>query len=519
MTQSTDGKPAGDNDDAGAQAPRARASSAGASPGGIGGEHPKRLSLPLLVAPTSTNRSNTVRQNLLPIACWRLEDLRFDFDSSFVKADAAEELTHLAALRSTTNQGLLSIFGHADPAGKDEYNKALSGRRALAMYALLTRDVAKWENLFGHSFGGDQWGTRAIQQMLLAVGCKPGSIDGKNGPRTKGAVREFQKDHGLATDGDAGPKTRAALFAAYMDAICRDESNAPFVVKPDQFLARGKDPDGRGDYQGCGEFNPIFVFSKDDEEKLSQPKNKPERDARNVTNRRVLIFLFPPGTKVDPARWPCPAASEGPAKCQEQFYADGKDRRSPQAKPRHYAVSHDTLACRFYDRMARRSPCEIARNGLMIRLLDSEATYIPSAVYRLTVGSDVREGVATPDGWLVEQNVLTPSVCTVEFGYPSSDQLSSEERAKMWAQPGPFAYRIEVALLPDEAGNEKDKTKKRLANLGYPHERSLEENTLSFQLDYGVFPADGTLNDPTKAALDEVYRDFLSKEEFRKKHA
>jgi len=27
----------------------------------------------------------------------------------------------------------LSVFGHADPVGSDDYNKALSGRRAMAV--------------------------------------------------------------------------------------------------------------------------------------------------------------------------------------------------------------------------------------------------------------------------------------------------------------------------------------------------------------------------------------------------
>ena len=64
----------------------------------------------------------------------------------------------------------LSIFGHADPVGNDDYNKQLSGRRATAIYGLLTRDTHLWEELYSHSFGNDKWGVKAIQIMLAELG-------------------------------------------------------------------------------------------------------------------------------------------------------------------------------------------------------------------------------------------------------------------------------------------------------------------------------------------------------------
>jgi tetratricopeptide (TPR) repeat protein len=42
----------------------------------------------------------------------------------------------------------LSIFGHADPVGDDDYNKKLSGRRAAAIYALIARRPDIWEDIF-----------------------------------------------------------------------------------------------------------------------------------------------------------------------------------------------------------------------------------------------------------------------------------------------------------------------------------------------------------------------------------
>lgn len=52
-----------------------------------------------------------------------------------------------------------------------------------------------------------------VQQALTdwGFGAIVGEIDGKNGPKTKEAVKQFQAAMGLAADGIAGPKTWAAL--------------------------------------------------------------------------------------------------------------------------------------------------------------------------------------------------------------------------------------------------------------------------------------------------------------------
>ena len=70
------------------------------------------------------------------------------------------------------------------------------------------------------------------------------------------------RDQGLAADGVAGPNTRKALYAAYMDVLCRDDAGAPFKLEKSHFLGRGEDPDGKVDYQGCSAFDPVKVFSQ-----------------------------------------------------------------------------------------------------------------------------------------------------------------------------------------------------------------------------------------------------------------
>jgi len=51
-----------------------------------------------------------------------------------------------------------------------------------------------------------------IQIALKNAGYYDGKIDGKIGPVTKAAIREFQDDMGLKVDGVAGPNTKEKLF-------------------------------------------------------------------------------------------------------------------------------------------------------------------------------------------------------------------------------------------------------------------------------------------------------------------
>jgi len=70
------------------------------------------------------------------------------------------------------------------------------------------------------------------------------------------------------------------------------------------------------------------------------------------------VFLFRPGTVVTAADWPCPRWDEEPSGCRAKFWPDGDARRAPGPEERVYRDDKRTMACRFYDRFARRSPCE-----------------------------------------------------------------------------------------------------------------------------------------------------------------
>src|SRR5262245_17928592 len=139
--------------------------------------------------------------------------------------------------------------------------------------------------------------------MLTALGQPPGQA----------GVKAFQSENGLKADGKTGPKTRQALFQAYMDMV------GPPAIPPESFLGRGADPGGKADYQGCGEFNPVLMFSKKENDSYAAPSRKAERDADNTPNRRVVIYLFCPLVEMAPESWPCPRAREGKAGCEARF--------------------------------------------------------------------------------------------------------------------------------------------------------------------------------------------------------
>ena len=62
---------------------------------------------------------------------------------------------------------------------------------------------------------------REIQQALKQAGFYQGSVDGKVGPKTQEAIKEFQQAHQLKADGKVGPKTWAAL-ASYLNATAQN---------------------------------------------------------------------------------------------------------------------------------------------------------------------------------------------------------------------------------------------------------------------------------------------------------
>jgi peptidoglycan hydrolase-like protein with peptidoglycan-binding domain len=491
-----------------------------ASDGAVAGLHPDRRTTRLVVAPTTQAQSNTYRSAVFPIACFKLEDVRFDFDSSVLLPDVAREMPVLKSLMNRlTDSGAtagtkplpppLSIFGHTDPEGPDDYNKVLGGRRAAVLYGLLTRRTEVWEDIYsdGPNFvsknGGDQWGVRSIQVMLNALPADPSvqpppdplAVDGQAGPATEAAIRRFQSARGLPASGTADKATRAKLFGAYMDLLCVDVDGKPWQVDPAAgFLGHNADPKGQGkaDFQGCGEFNPLMLFSQSDLSAYDAAADHTQRDALNRQNRRVMTLVFRPRATVTTDYWPCPRANEPMTGCKDRFWSDWNQRRSNGPEQREYAKTKDTFACRFYDRMVRNSPCEATLPVLRIRLFDPDANPLVGAPYLVTTPQGTYKNYSNADADAVVYDVVVPVTCTVAWSRPPPKPTADPSAGSATRSTPPFPYAFEYELevyvgIPESDVDEA--ARQRLSNLGYAGSDQLRDNVKAFQVDLGVHPS------------------------------
>src|SRR5690606_9194865 len=304
---------------------------------------------PLEPGGTSFNRVVTPLQ---VIERFHLDDVHFEFASSFILPDAASSLVRVATMHVQEPLAKLALFGHADSVGQDADNKKLAGRRAMAVYGLVTRDLDVWKLLYDTPHGADDWKGKSVQTMLYTLGHDPGPIDGVHGECTKAAIRAFQASQGLRETGSVNNETRDALFTAYMDRVCLDAQDQPFVLAPEDFLGGGADAKHKIDVQGCGEFNPVLVFSSAEDAAMAPQDQHTRRSFEMAPNRRVTFFFFAPGVQVAVDPWPCPNVDEGPEGCKKRFWSDGETRRKAGGTRREYVETRDTYACRFYDRLA-----------------------------------------------------------------------------------------------------------------------------------------------------------------------
>lgn len=254
-----------------------------------------------------TYRIRVRRQEAPPqfMACCSLPGVTFSFDTSFIRPSVVDHLKELEEVLQEHLEARLMVFGHTDRVGSEAYNKALSERRARSVYAFITNDAEAWEALYQ----AEEWGTRVVQTILLDLGYDVGLPDGIYGSATTDAVRQFQADQGLVTDGVAGPNTRTALFRVYMTG------KHDIDLTPDRFMEPR--------HMGCGEFNPV------------EPT-----DLADEANRRVTLYLFHPDRLPN---LPCQQGSLTPC-----------HRQSAQPEPRFTPG----FRCSFYDSIARRCGCE-----------------------------------------------------------------------------------------------------------------------------------------------------------------
>lgn len=362
------------------------------TPSGILASQANRGVLPVIVATTDASRKaahNRIRKDLTVVACANFKELNFAFDSSVIRPEARDWFAALARIIRRHPGSPMSLFGHADPTGDPFYNKHLSERRARSVFAVLARDETIWEDLFRNKgvATGDDWGTQSLQIMLAALGPDPGQSGTLDQP-TKEAIRALL---GLPPGAPVNSTTavRKEIFLRYMDFLRTpppkqppEKDDPPFPDLGDvDFLGRGKQ---KGTVQGCSEFNPQFLLGRKELAGMNAggDEGKESRDAANEPNRRVVVYLFAKGTRIDVDKWPCPSAAQGIQRCIDHFWSDGKKRKDTQFEEHRRRFGREvrpdrrvlappnptlaeqlgreetTFACRFYHGIALHSPCE-----------------------------------------------------------------------------------------------------------------------------------------------------------------
>jgi hypothetical protein len=435
------------------------------------------VTLAFLVAPVTSDGHNTIRPPLGPVACWRMDDVHFAFGLSAIAPAAIGVFGRLALVRADHPGSLLALFGHADPAGEDVANKELSGRRAIAVFAALTRQPALWEDLHSRSAGSDRWDNTTLQTMHEALG------------------RPLPMGTAYAT---AGP--RAELFTKYMDLLCRTVDGHAYTLDPAQdFLGRGADASHRGACQGCSEFNPVLVFSRTEQSAFDDDPDKTGRNLANEPNRRVVGMLFPADTSIDLKAWPCPAPTTGASLCKKRFWSDGETRRAPEASRRTFNQTEDTYACRFYHRLIAGLPCSGHGPVTVTRVLlqrypgaaaDDDGPGIADLPYLVDiVGQTQREGRTGGDGGITVMMDADATAIVQVFG---------------------TTFKFEVPEQPIEPATTIAGMQRRLALLGYgvagvdgTVDESTDRAVLQFQADQALDPdGDHALDDPGTPSSD-----------------
>ena len=492
--------------------------SASVTEGGVAGKHDAPRRFEVLLGPSTGSEFNTARLPLAPVACFRVDDIRFAFNSSFIAAETDEkndvrsELKLLAELLAELPGSPLSVFGHADPVGDDVPNKILSGRRARIIYALIISNkepdlaLKMWQDVAAE----EKWGASQRQNMETTTGLPKGTSD---------------KD----------------LIKAYLKAL----SPPDLQVGKTDFLAQGADPKGKGDFQGCSEFNPVLIFSDKKNKELEGLKDKTPRNDANAPNRRVIVLLFPKGSKVEPSKWPCPSATAGIADCLAQFHKDGDKRRKTREPERDRKFedaqadpAKGTFACAFYDQLLTSSPCEKALSIVKIRLFDAQARALPFAPCLVTLNgkttadratgappsplgkfagspagsSSTPSGATKEDGFIKLRVLDFPATVKVKWSRPKDGEGSGAPLPAV-DDPDDFEFEMDVTVnIPDDQSDAASKL--RLKNLGYDVNPpkpivGLADPIRAFQTDYkpkfADIVVDGALNPPTTKAVRTVH--------------
>jgi hypothetical protein len=240
----------------------------------------RRLSKHGVKLPSGSNHNISIRKKLKGNQV-EIADIHFNLGSPMITLDEKGSLIHGAChayFYAKDNPGLsVVIVGHADTSGKPKDNFILSEKRARCVKSLLMGDEVEWRKVASEAKTNDY--QRSIKSLadLYYWDCALESVDNQYGPKTKRAVKGFQREancllgSGLKLDGVMGPKSWTALL--HVLRFLFKQSGAD-ITQTWNFLK-----DNQGIY-ACGESFPIDQIGKD--------------NYKSQNNRRVEIFLGRP---------------------------------------------------------------------------------------------------------------------------------------------------------------------------------------------------------------------------------
>lgn len=190
----------------------------------------------------------------------------------------------------------LVIISHTSASEEFADNFDLSETRGKAIKAILTNNEELWKPIVESPTGED------IQRVVknigegLSWGCDPGTVDGKVGPKTKAAVKIFQRKANtfcglnLVVDGDMGKNS----WKAVLPVVCTELKR---VLEMENSLPELKFGYAKGEgVYACGESFPI-----PDDEKADY-KSKTNRRIELVYANAKKVLLQPVENKSEPIK-------------------------------------------------------------------------------------------------------------------------------------------------------------------------------------------------------------------------
>jgi peptidoglycan hydrolase-like protein with peptidoglycan-binding domain len=114
------------------------------------------------------------------------------------------------ATSGSASGGMKSDTGKSDTGMKSDTMKSDTMKSDTMKSDSMKSDMSKSRGTRG-ARGGDREQVRAVQQALKDKGHDPGNVDGVMGPKTRSALRDFQKKEGIKDTGQLDQDTMSKL--------------------------------------------------------------------------------------------------------------------------------------------------------------------------------------------------------------------------------------------------------------------------------------------------------------------